>query len=327
MAADNTHPDASGALTPSELELIAELVDGVLDEDGRRAALRLLSESSAAYEVYADAVASLRGTGHDTEPSVAEGPVPARAAESPESPGGRPRGLGARLSDAVRGAPWWRTALPVAVAAGLAVLLTLPRDAKHVPDLAAALGTQTLAAGLDAAHPLGSARGATIPATDLGRSFRLGVRMMDTEARILTRRLDEARVSSQTALDLMQALEAPATVIVPFRDYVDRADPEGRSSMEEGIEAWLASIGAAALVRYRFGKSAESLRFALVAGDARLIRASSRDVRGVVPDELPQPTRDSVAVLIELASLDASADTARARMVALLSEAMVTAAR
>ena len=57
-------PDQADVPTNEDLERIAALVDGKLDKLQRAEVMRLIAESEAAYEVYSETVANLRGTGH-----------------------------------------------------------------------------------------------------------------------------------------------------------------------------------------------------------------------------------------------------------------------
>jgi hypothetical protein len=348
MSHEDRFTGSSGGLTASELELIAELVDGALDDKGRHAALRLLNESSAAYEVYVDAVATLRGTGHHVVGGAigeaASGPAvtgvsSGKPSETVTVPGSsEASGFGARLVGALRSTPSWRAVVPVAAAAGLALALVLRPDTPLATELAIELGPTVLAVALGPEspgaqlpptgyeHPLGAVRGGTTPASELGRAFRLGVRVMDTEAQLVAGRDDGARASHRAALDLLGALEAPPTVVAPFRDYVEVLDATGRARMDEDIERWL-SAGGARLMHYRFGKTAEALRFAIVAGESELIRPSSRRMAETIPADLAPAAVDSLAALLELTRAGDGSSGPRGRIVALLSGAMSTAGR
>ena len=74
MAPDREHTDPEETLTQSQLEQIAELIDGHLDADARADALRLMAESGEAYRVYVESVALMRGTGHDELTGASAGP-------------------------------------------------------------------------------------------------------------------------------------------------------------------------------------------------------------------------------------------------------------
>ena len=338
----NVHrfPRPSG-LSESELELIAELVDGALDDAGREAALRLLQESQAAYEVYADAVATLRGTGHDPvgAPNDASGAHTGaeRAAPSPEiagSPARAARSNGSGVAQALRNPAVRRSLVPLVAAAGLALLLVLRPGPPLAPELATELGLSTLALATEPApgqsaafeHPLGAVRGGTTPGSELGRAFRLGVRTMDAEAEMVAGLEERARASHRIALDLLGSLEAPPAVVVPFREYLAGLDTGQRTRVDEDIEAWLSGSGAG-LRHYRFGKTAEALRLAIAGGGPEQIRAAARHMAETIPDDLPETTTDGLAALDELIRGGDVTVDARSSMAALLSAAMSATAR
>jgi hypothetical protein len=343
MAADKMHSDPRESLTQAQLEQIAALVDNRLAGHERDDAMRLLADSEEAYAVYAETVALVRGTGQDDHPA-SEPMQPARPAggqtATPTPASGLTSGAGGAavpwyaipwksagdLVAAARTTTAWKTAVPLLAAAGIAVLLLLPGASFDASELTNSLGPQVLVLGLDSDHPVSASRGPAVAASDGGRAYRLGVRVMDAQGQIRVDRRTDARVTIELALGLLDDLGAPSPVILPFRDVRD-----GSGDLEEAdssVETWLGPTPTQ-LARYRFGKSSEAVRFATVAGERDLVVGAIRggyfdpaQESGLTPDVL-----DSLDAFSELAASSDFNPTEQTRMVSLLEGVMTRAAR
>lgn len=124
---------------------------------------------------------------------------------------------------------------------------------------------------------------------------------MDVEGAIRADESDAARDSQEQVVSLLESLNAPSPVLFSYREPFDALTEDGRIEAEEGVESWL-SGAPPRLARYRLGRGAEALRFAVHAGDPGLIRRSSRNLDPAYLEGLGPDARDSAEVLLSLAS-------------------------
>ena len=335
MAADKSHSGPPGILTYAQLEQIAALIDERLEGDERADALRLLRESGEAYRVFVESLAQIGGTGHGALPAAQPASEASSVAEptpdsAPFDAAGPWHGIpGKAVNDlvaAIRATPTWKTVLPLAAAASVAVLLMLPAETDFSPDrLAGSLGAEGLFVGLAAEHPISPSRGATVAASDLGHAFRLGVSVMDAEGAIRTNRTDEAGVTMELILTLLDDLGASGPVVVPFREVRDGAGE--LADADRDVERWL-SVQPSHLARYQFGKGSEVVRFAMVAGNDPFVTGSGIDYLDVGRRaDLSGSADERLSVLISLIDDGNFSVDDEARMLTLLEGVMAEAAR
>jgi hypothetical protein len=307
MVREQLNPTPSDELTLHQLELIAELVEGSLGDTDREEALRLLKDSPVAYEVYVETIVALRGVGQPVDSEIIGGVGEARLQEAPARAEPSRKARAADHMGAASRNHQMRRVMPLAAAAGIAALalgIGLFTGLRGGPPAAAlraqAFSAPALAAAITAEHPLTTARGPATAGSDAGRAFRLGVRVMDVEGAIRAGESSATRIAEAQAVSLLQSMDAPSTVMISFQGVFSELSESDRVEVERGLESWL-SGQPPRLERYRLGRSAEALRFAIVAGDPQLVRSSSRYLNPAVLVDISPDAVDSAAVLVELA--------------------------
>lgn len=327
-----------------DLERIAALIDGVLAGPERSETLRLMAESGAAYDVYADSVSCLHGLGAVLELEPAGGharrslaPALSAHSPSPRRPDTEPRNGTPRLEWS---RPRWWTVLPLAAALAGVLLIRPAAPGPEAFEARTLVSTLQLAASpprFDASldvQVMPVYRGEGVPGTLEGRSFRLGVNAVRMEAYASVERMMEARRSAEAMLRLLDGLDATPALLVQYRTISDGfglgghpVGVEGRATADEGLERWLASRSSAAQARYRLGKGAEAARIAVAAGDLAYLHSHQGRAFLHLADQARLPTT-GVEAMTQLRSLvrtdlDHGAEPA---MVAALVSLMVDAA-
>lgn len=301
-------PQGRDEVVPIDVELIAAFVDGKLDRTGRRDVIRMLAASEAAYQVYVETLALVREDVFESpQEGGGEGDSSAAQVVSIESKLRRRRVLMGLAAAAVVAwlalgpLPVWRNVGP---AGGLSAV-----------SLVASLDPNALAAAAPVVvetSPLPVFRGAGTPGTDAGRSFRLGVKVLDVEAFVASSRPADVRRAIAEILDLLTDLGAPAPILTQFRlleqdmrSGLESADAS-RVSADQSLAAGLAAIAPSLERRYAFGKGAEAARLAALAGDHAFLRSERGRAYLSLVDELDlsDSTQESIRQIDALVAGD-----------------------
>jgi hypothetical protein len=221
-----------------DLELIGALMDGRLTGAERERAIKLLGESEAAFEVYADALRARA----DLEAKVV--PIEPRLDEH------QPRRRR------------WLVAVPAAAAAALLIAVLPSVQARRGDEAVFAASTTAIALPLTQREDLRSTlrpgweerswsvmRGGVRAGVDSTTDFRLGVRAMDLRVALAAGDAERARSLTGEVLDLLQAMpvaDAPKAEYEGLRSRIERRETgeqlmAAASNAEETLENFLDS--------------------------------------------------------------------------------------
>ena len=240
-----------------DLERLAALLEGRVDEKERAELVARLAASPEARAVLADAAAII-------------GEVPASlATPSGSTRSGRLRG---RLPFSTR---WMALAAGVVIVVGTSVVY---RAAKTRPIDAAGYATMLSdrSSGLPASfdtRPWGATRSSTQPVTDNGRAYRLGARLTDLELAV-PRRDSQVAPLAQDAASLLVDVPVAGGAARAFRDLATAASTPNAAlePLLGNARAELTSLGDIDQERLRYGAWLEAARVAAARRDTAFFR-------------------------------------------------------
>lgn len=285
-----------------DLEGITALVEGTLSRAQRDKVIQHLSDSEAAYRVFAEAMAETHGVADQDEWEKDE--------ESIRTPESRLRKVLEKLRQVwdtlertivrpVTRHPGYASIPVVAVALALLIVSTLRPGAVSVHDLASSVDASQLTGAWH--EPVWPATRGTATAAGPRMSFRLGVRLTDLQLAVQLGDDEVARRLAAEVDDLIEEIPFSQMILLTHRRFETALDEGANAdtlSARVGDVESLLEEGAVEEASFEYGKWLESSRLAALSGDdAFFASKASRDLLKRVRKGASDAEREEIAAI------------------------------